>query len=164
MMKKNRTFHILFLLISALVCVADQAVKTIIRQNISYGESVTVIKDFFYLTYHENTGAAWGIMQGGRMVFIPLTIILIAAMVFLLFRSSNRLFGVSLSFIIGGAAGNLIDRIRVGKVGDFLDFHFGSYIYPSFNVGDMFIVMGTILLSVYLLFIFKGASIRELGR
>jgi len=155
---------LIWIITAAAICLADQAAKYAVRSLIAYGDRIAVIDDFFYLTYHENTGAAWGIFKGGRFIFITITIILIAAMAFLIYRAKNRLFKTSLSFIIGGASGNLADRIISGRVGDFLDFRFGSYVYPSFNVGDMFIVVGTIMLSIYLLFIFKGSNLKEIGR
>lgn len=125
-------------------------------QNISYGEKIPVINDFFYLAHYKNTGAAWGIMAGWRFFLIPVTIIVSIILAYYLVKSDNRLFKVSLSMILGGAIGNLIDRsFREGGVVDFLDFHFGSYNFPTFNVADCFIVIGTILLSYYILFILK---------
>ena len=155
--------YMIWVIISLIIVAIDQLTKFIVKNNIDYGRRIPVIDKFFYLTYHENTGAAWGLMQGGRMFFIPITIILIIFMGYYIYRSKNLLFKTALSFVIGGAIGNLIDRIRVGGVTDFLDFHFGSYNFPTFNAADSFIVIGTILLSYYILFVYKGNDLRGIG-
>jgi len=143
------------MLIILAVTVLDQASKYIIKANIDYGDKIHVIDNFFYLTYHGNTGAAWGILQDGRLILIPLTIITSAVLFYILFKTDSRVLKVSLSFILGGAIGNLIDRAFIGAVTDFLEFHFGSYVFPTFNIADSFIVVGTGLLAYYMLFINK---------
>jgi signal peptidase II len=153
-----------WIVISLMVAAVDQITKYIIKSSIEYGQRIPVIDKFFYITYHENSGAAWGMMQGGRIVFIPITIVLVVIMLYYLRQSKNLIFKTALSIIIGGATGNLIDRIYPGKVPDFLDFHFGSYNFPTFNAADTFIVVGTILLSYYLLFIYKGNNLRDIGK
>lgn len=134
----------------------DQLTKYIVINRIGLGEEKTVIDGFFYLTHWKNTGAAWGIMQNGKLILIPVTIIVSIVLAYYLVKSKNKMFKVSLSLILGGAIGNLIDRaFREGGVVDFLDFHFGSYNFPTFNVADSFIVIGTILLGYYILFVLK---------
>jgi signal peptidase II len=78
-----------------------------------------------------------------------------------LIKVHGRLLGLSLSFILGGGIGNLIDRIVRGSVVDFLDFYIGSYDYPKFNAADSFIVVGTILLAYYILFVHKEHNERK---
>jgi len=134
----------------------DQLTKYVVMENIAYGDKIPVIDGFFYLAHWKNTGAAWGILEGWRFFLIPVTIIVSIILAYYLVKSENRLFKLSLSMILGGAIGNLIDRaFRKGGVVDFLDFHFGSYNFPTFNVADCFIVIGTILLSYYILFVLK---------
>lgn len=145
----------LWALIIIIITVLDQVTKSLVANNIEYREMIPVIDGFFYITYHKNPGAAWGIFSGGRYFFIVFTILLSAVMVYALFKSKNSLLKLSLSLILGGAVGNLIDRIVSGSVVDFLDFYFGSYNFPTFNVADSFIVIGTILLSVYIVFFYK---------
>lgn len=141
----------------------DQLTKYIVISNIEeYTGKIPVIDGFFYLTHYKNEGAAWGIMEGWRAVLIPVTIVVSIVLAYYLVKSKNRLFKISLSMVLGGAVGNLIDRsFRPGGVVDFLDFHFGSYNFPTFNVADCFIVIGTILLSYYILFVIKDEKVLE---
>jgi signal peptidase II len=145
----------LWIIIAAAIIVLDQAVKYLISISIGYGEIIPVIGDFFQITYYHNYGAAWGILQNGRYFFIPLTLIIVAAIFYIIRKSESKFLKLSLAILAGGAVGNLIDRIIRGGVTDFLDFHFGSYHFPTFNVADMAVVCGTILLAIYLLFIYK---------
>lgn len=142
------------IIIGAIVAL-DQVTKYIVSENIEYGGLIPVIDGFFYLTYHENKGAAWGILQNGRYFFIALTVLFSIVVVYFLAKYQNRFLKLSLAFILGGAVGNLIDRVVKGSVADFLDFHFGSYNFPTFNVADTFITVGTILLAYYMLFIYR---------
>jgi len=142
-------------LIIILIIAADQVSKFIISKNVDMGELIEIIRNFFYITYIRNKGAAWSIFQNGRYFFIVMTIFTSIVIIYLLLKSKNRIFSLSLSFILGGAIGNLIDRIAVGSVVDFLEFHFWSYRFPVFNVADIFITTGTILLAYYLIFIYK---------
>lgn len=146
-----------WILLAFAIAVIDQYTKHLVTVNIGYGEKLSVIDDFFYITFHENKGAAWGMFQNATIYLIIIGIAATAVMVFVLFKFKNRLFRLSLSFVLGGAAGNLVDRIFKGAVTDFLDFHFWSYNYPTFNVADSFIVIGGILLAYYLLFVYKEA-------
>jgi len=134
----------------------DQLTKFLVIRNITYTESIPVVDGFFYLTHWKNTGAAWGILEGWRFFLIPVTLIVSIFLVYYLVKSEQKVFKVSLSMILGGAVGNLIDRtFRKDGVIDFLDFHFGSYNFPSFNVADCFIVIGTFLLAYFILFVLK---------
>ncbi|HOQ00445.1 MAG TPA: signal peptidase II [Acetivibrio clariflavus] len=134
----------------------DQFTKYLVMNNIAFGEKIPVIDGFFYLAHWKNTGAAWGILEGWRFFLIPVTIIVSVILAHYLVKSDNKIFKLSLSMILGGAIGNLIDRaFRNGGVVDFLDFHFWSYNFPTFNVADCFIVIGTLCLSYYILFVMK---------
>ncbi len=120
------------------------------------GNPVTVIKDFFYLRHLENEGAAFSILQGKTIFLILMVSIVALAMLYFLIKHKHKFLRFSLSLILGGALGNLYDRIfSGGSVVDFLEFHFGSYVFPTFNVADIFVVVGTILLAIYILFLYK---------
>jgi signal peptidase II len=115
--------------------------------------SIEIVKGIFSLTYVENRGAAFGILQNQRWFFIILTIIISIGIVYYIFTQSNvdSLLRISLSMILGGAIGNLIDRIKFGYVVDML--HFTLIDFPVFNIADCFVVTGTLLLAIYTLFI-----------
>lgn len=131
----------------------DQLTKYLAINYIQPIESVTVLENVFSITFVKNTGAAFGILQNYRWLFIILTIIISIAIIFYLFFYSrnNIILKICLSMILGGAIGNLIDRIRFGYVVDM--FHFTLIDYPVFNIADTAVVLGTILLTYYLLFL-----------
>ena len=148
-MKLNRKYFILLALSGAIVAL-DQAVKMYVHTEFRLGESVTVIHDFFNLTYVRNPGAAFGFLRDApetfRTIFFlsvpPAVMLIILAMLYTT-PNENKLQTFALSCVFGGAIGNYIDRIRFGYVVDFLDFHFKNlYTYPAFNVADIAIVTG----------------------
>lgn len=147
--------NLIWIITIALIIAFDQASKYIIVKNVEYNSLIPVIDKFFYITYHENKGAAWGILQNRVYIFIPLTIIFSVVMGYILFKTENKMLKLSLSFVLGGAIGNLIDRVSKGSVADFLDFYFGTYNFPTFNVADSFIVIGTITLAIFILFFYQ---------
>lgn len=150
--------NMIWIVIVTLIVALDRITKYIVVHNISENGSIAVIDRFFYLVYTRNKGAAWGIFQSGRFFFIPLTAIVAVALVYFIFKSDNKILKTSLAFILGGAVGNLIDRIYPGSVVDFLNFYIGSYNFPTFNVADTFVVVGTIILAYYMLFIYKDSE------
>ena len=132
------------LLVAAFIAVSDQWTKELIRADFYLGEARPVIEGFFNLTYVRNTGAAWGMMGGQNTWLTILSIIMLGFM--LIFRRSflgdtwdHRL---ALGLMIGGIVGNLLDRIRLGWVTDFLDFYWGDWHWPSFNIADAGICTG----------------------
>lgn len=143
----------IFIILASLVL--DRVTKLIILNKMQLGESSPVIANFFYITYWENKGAAWGIFQNGRWVLIALTLIVSIVLIKLLLNSKSKIFSLSLSLIIAGAFGNLIDRAFRGSVTDFLDFKIFGYDFPIFNVADMCVVVGTFILAYYLLFVLE---------
>lgn len=138
-----------------LIVAIDQVTKLFVSSKIPYGEIYPVIDKFFYITYHENKGAAWGILQNGRLFFIVVTLLVSSVIIYAISKSKDRMLKLSLAIILGGALGNFIDRVIKGGVGDFLDFYIFSYHFPTFNAADTFIVIGTALLAFYLLFVYK---------
>ncbi|WP_077304590.1 signal peptidase II [Leptospirillum ferriphilum] len=136
-----------------LVFVIDQGTKKIIQGRLLEGESLTVIPHFFHVVSVRNTGIVFGLFQDPngwvhRLIFIVLTI---AAIGLILYYSHRRkrecgLEFYPLSIILGGALGNLSDRILKGRVVDFLDFSFHGHHWPAFNVADSAIVVGVLFL------------------
>ncbi|MCH5584736.1 signal peptidase II [Shimazuella sp. AN120528] len=138
---------LLFFIISILVIALDQVSKWWIVQHMELYQSISVVPDFFYITSHRNRGAAFGILQEQRWLFIIVTIgVVIAIIVYMVrMKKESILTKTALSFVLGGAVGNLIDRIRTGEVVDFFHFQFGSYHFPIFNVADSSICVGVVL-------------------
>jgi len=145
----------LWTILIAVLFILDQATKAYVRNNLPLGVKNEVIPGFFYFTHVENTGAAFGIMKNGRYFFIVLTVIVCAILVYIMIKNRHALLRLSVAFILGGAAGNWIDRVVRGKVTDFFDFYIFGYDYPVFNVADICINIGTFLLFIYIIFIFK---------
>ena len=131
----------------------DQVSKTAIRHLVAHHGSIVMIDGFFNLVYVKNKGMAFGIMNRQDIVPIPylLTGVTIFAIMLLMlwylsFRQKNRWINIAVAMIMGGAIGNLIDRIRFSGVIDFLDCHIGSWHWPAFNVADSAITIGVIIL------------------
>ncbi|MDB5803180.1 MAG: lipoprotein signal peptidase [Betaproteobacteria bacterium] len=134
-----------------LLLVADQLSKAAITAHFAYGESVPVIPGFFNLVLVYNPGAAFSFLSGEsgwqRWFFIGITIAAVALIMWMIHRHrSDKLFCWGLTLILGGAVGNLVDRIRLGHVIDFLDFVFGNWHFWAFNVADSAITVGAALL------------------
>ena len=125
----------------------DQLTKQAVRTNFVYGESRPVIDGFFNLVYVRNDGAAWNILSGHSIVLIliSLSVLLLLVIYRRSFVEDRILHKILFGLMISGIAGNLIDRIRFGWVTDFLDFEFGTYHYPSFNVADSAICIAVVL-------------------
>jgi signal peptidase II len=139
-----------WLALSALVIVLDQLSKAWITGHFAFGESFTVLSIFNLVLAH-NTGAAFSFLNdaGGiqRWLFSIIAISASAWIIWLLRKHSAQvLFALALSMILGGALGNLIDRLAYGYVVDFLDFHWGIYHFPAFNLADSAITCGAFLL------------------
>ncbi|BCA85753.1 lipoprotein signal peptidase [Enterococcus saigonensis] len=151
---------ILFILIAVLLITIDQIVKAWIVANISLGTSMSVIKNVFSLTYYQNTGAAWSMLEGQIIFFAIVTIIAVGVCGYLLYKNRNgaKIYSLGLSLVLAGALGNFIDRMRLGYVVDMFQTDFVSF--PIFNVADSCLVIGVILIFVYILFEerFKGVN------
>ncbi|WP_078595492.1 signal peptidase II [Evansella clarkii] len=143
----------IFYLIAFIVLVIDQFTKWLVVQNMEIRESIPVIEGFFYLTSHRNAGAAFGILQGQMWLFYIATIIVVGVVVYYIqvYGRQNRLFGISLGLVLGGAIGNFIDRVLFGEVVDFLDVYIFNYNYPIFNVADSALVVGVIMLIIHVI-------------
>ncbi len=147
-------YNPLLLLATALVLL-DQATKWLVVRNMALGEAIPVIPGFFDLVYVLNRGASFGMLNNPditwqRWFFIAMTLVAIGVIAYMVRMSKpeERLLRLALGCILGGAVGNLIDRVRQGMVVDFLDVYFGSYHWPAFNVADSAISVGAVLLIV----------------
>ncbi len=142
-----KTLKIMLIIVS--IFLLDRFTKVLVINNLSLGESISIIDDFLNITYVNNHGAAFGIMDG-KVIFIVIVSILIFAYLIYEIRkeSHSKLITISISFVIGGLLGNLFDRVVYGHVIDFFDFNLFGYDFAIFNVGDAFIVIGTILLAI----------------
>ncbi len=140
----------MFLVPAAVIVVVDQITKQIFWRN---GQNYDVIGDFFRITLVRNAGAAFGLFQGGRVFFIAASIIAIIFIVYvgLKLPRSDWQRRLLLGMILGGAIGNLIDRVYAGQVIDFLDVGFGMHRWPVFNVADMGVSVGAAFLLIYLM-------------
>lgn len=144
----------------AAVVALDQLAKQLARSLLARGQPVEVIPGFFNLTLVFNQGAAWGMLSGFRYGFIALALAMLA---FIALRhdaifGTGRLGSAASILLCGGIVGNLIDRIAVGRVTDFLDFWHGSYHFPCFNIADSAICIGVAL---FFLVSFSGASVKK---
>ena len=147
------------LVIALVVLVLDRATKWLVASKIALHDSISIIPGFFRLTHVQNRGAAFGLFSespsewkvGVLVLFSLVALVVVSA---LLWKNSHTITstGVGLALILGGALGNLWDRILAGHVVDFLLFYIRSYQWPAFNVADAAIVMGAFLLVAEILF------------
>lgn len=143
--KKNISF---IALISLFIVLLDQITKLAIVKNFQLAQSIPLINNFFHLTYIQNTGAGFGFLQGNNSLLIGISIIVIGLILYFYDTIPKHKFAqTATALIIGGALGNLIDRIRLGYVIDFFDFR----IWPAFNVADSAITVGVIILIIFLI-------------
>ncbi len=117
-----------------------------------YGASYPLIKDVLHFTYVENTGAAFGILKEHRWVFLLASLVAIGIIIRMLTKINikNKLFLVSLSLILGGGIANMVDRLTIGYVVDFIEFRFINF--AVFNIADSAISIGAVLLVIYIIF------------
>ena len=151
-------------LVSGAVVVADQTTKWLITRSFDLHESMPVIDSLFHITYVRNRGGAFSILADQpdivRLPFFGIVaVIAFSALVYFLHTvaGDQRLLLFALAGILGGALGNFIDRMSVGTVVDFLDFHWHDYYWPAFNVADSFISVGTVIVLMYSFFDRSGA-------
>ena len=138
-----------FLACAAAVLTLDQMTKVLASARLMPGEPVPVLGQLLRLTLVHNTGAAFGLFPGSRVPFILVSVLAIAVVLYLFARDAYRslMNRVLLGCILGGAMGNLLDRIRWGRVVDFIDVGFGAVRWPVFNVADSAVTLGVILLA-----------------
>lgn len=151
--------NFVFLWISTLVILLDQLTKYLIRANLGYGETIYVTKKLFWLTYVRNTGAAFSFSFGddalNKIVFIVVSSLASVFLLILIKKTKSKTELIAYTLILGGAMGNLIDRIFLGSVTDFLWCDFPDWImhrWPVFNIADSSIVVAIVILVLYTLF------------
>jgi signal peptidase II len=138
-----------WLWLSALVIAADQATKAIILATIREGDGIAVTP-FFSIVLTFNTGAAFSFLSAAsgwqRWFFVAIAVAAVIVIVVLLRRGGSPWYNTGLALILGGALGNVCDRLTIGKVVDFLLFHYAGWAYPAFNVADSAITVGAAIL------------------
>lgn len=149
------------LLLAAVIIAADQVVKLIVVNTMRMGSSIDVLGSVVRLTRTANTGAAFGLFRGGSTWFVWISAIASLAIIAFSREIAKMRFWERTAFglVLGGAVGNLVDRIRLGAVVDFLDVGFGTLRWPSFNVADSAITIGVVILAIHLVFL-SGANQR----
>ncbi len=142
----------LVIIIAVLGTALDQISKILIAQNITLNQSVTIIDNVLFFTYTHNTGVAFGLFEGAFWLFIPITLLISAALIWWLIKNKpvHLLMRVASGLILAGGTGNLIDRIFLGYVRDFIHVNIN---FAIFNIADSMVVVGAILLGIYILFI-----------
>ena len=139
----------IYIVLGIVLLVIDQISKLIISKYL-VNSNITLIPKFLTFTYIKNFGAAFGILEGKRVFFIIITVVVSSYLVYELVKSKDKTNIISLTLIISGILGNFIDRVVLGYVRDFISF---SIFNPVFNIADSFIVIGTIL---YIINMFVG--------
>ena len=161
-MKNNKKWISLgiFLAAVAVLSAVDQITKIMAEAALKNKNSIPIIEDVFELYYLENTGTAWGILGGGRVFFIILTVIIFAVLVFIIYKMplKKKYLWMRITVILlgAGAAGNFIDRLFLGYVRDFLYFELINF--PVFNIADCYVTVGLILFIIMILFIYKESD------
>ncbi len=156
MLKGSRKFH---LLLAAIIVILDRVSKWLVATRISLHDSIPVIPGFFRITHVENPGAAFGLFSDSASswtiaMLVVFSVVALVIIALLLWKNSLAMnsTGVGLALILGGAVGNLWDRLLSGHVVDFLDVYLDGYHWPAFNVADSAIVIGAVLLVAEILF------------
>jgi signal peptidase II len=156
-LEMKRKYWVL-LIICFWILFVDQWTKHAIQQRLVLYQKVEVIHGFFNLVHVRNTGGAFGIFGGergglGSLLFVVVSLVAIGSILFLFIRlkEDEKRLSLSLSLVLSGAIGNLIDRLRYGEVVDFLDFYLASFHWPAFNIADSAICLGIGLMALELL-------------
>ena len=145
--------YLILMMVSSVVLILDQATKIYIDRTMALHSSITVIEGYFNITYLRNKGAAFGILADSSFrlpffILVSLVAVTVILLVIRRLREDQKLAAFSLSLILSGAIGNLIDRVRLGEVIDFLDAHWKTHHWPAFNVADSAICVGVFLLAI----------------
>lgn len=158
-------FQFTVLAITAALVSVDQLTKWLAVLSLKNAEATTIIPKLLGFTYVENTGAAFGILQGQRWLFLILTgAVMVAILALLLFGKFRKhlIFNISATLIVAGGLGNFIDRLIHGYVVDFIQVLF--FEFPVFNVADCYVVIGSVLLLVFFLFMYDDKKVPVAGK
>ena len=128
----------------------DIGSKFLVSRIFILNESKTIIDNFLNITYVRNTGAAWSILDNNTWIVTVISLLIIIGIIYYVYRNrvSKKILKIGYGLILGGAIGNFIDRIVYGYVIDFIDIDIFGWNYPIFNLADMFIVVGVILMMI----------------
>jgi len=152
--QKAASMKLWYLFIAALVMSFDQFTKYWISVKLREGDEIDIIKGFFKLSYTENPGIAFGMLNNGNVKWLLVTVSLAAIIVVIYYIRrtpvSNTLLLWSLALLAAGIGGNLIDRVRLGRVIDFILIYYKSYQWPVFNIADTAITIGAALMAIEL--------------
>ena len=152
--------YALYLLTIIVLVTADQFSKFLIVQNIELNTPIKIIDNFFSITYVQNFGAGFSILQNQTTFLLVVGLLAVGAVSYLLIKSTNKetLNRICYLLIIGGTIGNLIDRFKLGYVVDFLDFVIFYYDFPVFNIADSFLTIGCFLLIISIMLESRNAK------
>ncbi|AST92124.1 signal peptidase II [Sutcliffiella cohnii] len=154
----------IYFLIALFIIALDQLTKWLVVKNMQIGESITIIENFLYITSHRNPGAAWGILAGQMTFFYIVTLIVVIGLIYYIMKlpKDQKIFGIALSLMLGGAIGNFIDRLFRKEVVDFVNTYIFTYDFPIFNVADSALVVGVGI--VLVLTLLEGKKEKELSK
>lgn len=162
---KNKWISIFNFILFAAAVFLDQYIKIIVRETLP-DNTKQIIPDVLELQYLENAGAAFGMLQGQRFIFLILTIIIFIAVLIIILKLPNDKkylkLNITLVFLLAGAIGNAIDRVYKSTVTDFI--YFKLIHFPIFNIADIYITLSTIYLVILLIFIYKEDDLEFLSR
>lgn len=151
------------LLTALVVLAADQLSKLWVRADLLGERGIIMVNDYFNIVSAWNTGVSFSMFNDyGLWGVIGLSVLAVGIVGYLLYwmsREQDKFLCMTLGFIVGGALGNVIDRVRLGAVFDFLDFHIGTHHWPAFNVADSFICIGAVLIILHSLWA-KAKSVK----
>jgi signal peptidase II len=157
-MHKNYSGWLFLLLISGIIITADQISKGAVLSSIPADHVISVIDGFFNLVHVQNPGGAFGFLADQESLIRPILFLIgpaaaIGLLLYLFVRMNpgGRFFSFGIALILGGAVGNLIDRLRIGKVIDFLDFYIGDLHWPAFNLADSAVTVGCGILIIQMI-------------
>ena len=151
----------IYYVIALFVIAIDQISKWLIVKNMELGTSIPIIDNVLYITSHRNRGAAQGILENKMWFFYIITVVFVVFIVFYMkkYAKTDKLLGISLGLILGGAIGNFIDRVFRQEVVDFIHVYIFSYNYPVFNIADSALCIGVVLIIIQTLL--EGKKTKE---
>lgn len=162
---KNKKKYLIFIIITVLGVILDRITKLIAIDKLT-DKSKVLIKDVLELRLLYNTGAAWSFMHNNTWILTVISMLLSAVLIFIIVKIPDKphmtSLTVLLSFIVSGALGNLIDRVAMGKVTDFI--YFKLINFPIFNVADIWVSCSTVILIILILFYYKDEDFEWLQR
>ncbi|OON86013.1 signal peptidase II [Oribacterium sp. C9] len=165
-MKSTTTRMLLFLVLAAILIVPDQITKQLAVEHLKGADSIPIIKNVLYLLYVENKGAAFGVFQGAQYMFYIITVVVLLGILYVVYKTpvKNRYFYPVLfvsELVFAGAIGNFIDRVSQKYVVDFI--YFSPIDFPVFNVADIYVTCGCIIMVLLFLFYYKDEDFAYLN-